>query len=98
MKLRVVILAAAVAAASIAAAGSAMAEIGSRCNFATGCPDGLPKPKSYSLPGNTPAPAYRGPTTAPMSGAPEPPKPKAFKPYEPYKPASVFGPEPRKKP
>ncbi|WP_296599829.1 hypothetical protein [Phenylobacterium sp.] len=92
MKLRVVI-----AAALIAAAGPAMAETGSRCNFATGCPQGMAKPKSYGLPGSTPAPAYRGPTTAPMYGAPEPPKPEAFKPYQPYKPASVFGPEPKKK-
>jgi len=98
MKLQVVFAAAAIVAAGPAMAGNLTR---SGCNFATGCPRAqAAKPPNYGVPQPTPAPAYRGPTTSKIYGAPEPPKPESFKPYEPYnqyKPASVFGPEPKKK-
>lgn len=97
MKLQVVF-----AAAAIMAAGPAMAEPGSLtrgCNFATGCPRAqAAKPPSYGVPQPTPAPAYRGPTTSKIYGAPEPPKPETFKPYKPYTGGSVYSQPSRQRP
>lgn len=100
MKLQVVLL-----AAATLAAGPAMAETAGsthpRCSWTTGgCPQAraAAKPRSYGVPQPTPAPAYRGPTTSKIYGAPEPPKPETFKPYKPYTGGSVYSQPSRQRP
>jgi len=62
-----------------------------------GTPSASSPPRSYGVAPATPAPAYRGPTTAKIYSPPEAAKPETFKPYQPYKPGSAFGPDAKKK-
>lgn len=62
-----------------------------------GTPSASSPPRSYGVPSATPAPAYRGSTTAKIYSPPATAKPEAFKPYQPYKPASVYGADAKKK-
>ena len=62
-----------------------------------GSPSPYAAPRSYGVPPATPAPAYKGSTTAKIYSPPAAAKPETFKPYQPYKPSSVFGPDAKKK-
>lgn len=97
MKLNVVLIAAALVAT--VSVGSALAQGSFSSNRPkTTWTSGAPRTQPYyGVPATPATPAYGGSTTARIYGPPATPKAERFKPYEPYKPASVFGPDGKKK-
>ena len=100
MKLEVALVAVTALLAGSAAPAMAQGSFSPYQPKATFTPGGMapPRPASgYGAPSVPAAPAYGGSTTARIYGPPATPKAEPFKPYTPYKPASVFGPDKKKR-